>query len=143
MSLVVKETGGVGAAPIEPGSYPARCVGVVDLGVQHNEFTGKDQEKVRLIFELPSERVQVEGEDKPRWLSKPYTASLHEKSSLRQDLDAWRGRAFTPEELAGFDLSNVLGAPCLLSVTRQEGKGGRFYAKIAGISKPQIGRAHV
>ena len=71
MSLTVKETKGGGGAPIEPGAYPARCVGVVDLGIQHNDFNNKDQEKVRLIFELPTERVQVDGEDKPRWLSKP------------------------------------------------------------------------
>lgn len=122
MSLTVKETKGGGSAPIEPGAYPARCVGVVDLGIQHNDFNNKDQEKVRLIFELPTERVQVDGEDKPRWLSKPYTASLHEKSTLRHDLDAWRGKPFTQEELAGFNLANVINAPCLLTVVNQEGK---------------------
>ena len=47
MSLTVKETKGGGSAPIEPGAYPARCVGVVDLGIQHNDFNNKDQEKVR------------------------------------------------------------------------------------------------
>ena len=139
MSLTVKETGGGGAAPIEAGAYPARCVGVVDLGIQHNDFNNKDQEKVRLIFELPTERVQVDGEDKPRWLSKPYTASLHEKATLRKDLDAWRGRPFTQEELAGFDLKNVLGAPCILTVVNAEGKNGGLYAKISGISKPMKG----
>ena len=139
MSLTVKETKGGGGAPIEPGAYPARCVGVVDLGIQHNDFNNKDQEKVRLIFELPTERVQVDGEDKPRWLSKPYTASLHEKSTLRHDLDAWRGKPFTQEELAGFNLANVINAPCLLTVVNQEGKNGGTYAKIAGISKPMKG----
>lgn len=138
MSLIVKETGG-GSAPIEPGTYPARCVGVVDLGIQHNDFNGKDQEKVRLIFELPTERTVVEGSDKPRWLSKPYTASLHEKAALRKDLDAWRGRPFTQEELAGFNLSNVLNGPCLLTVASQEGKNGSAYARIAGISKVMKG----
>lgn len=139
MSLTVKETKGGGGTPIEAGSYPARCVGVVDLGIQHNDFNGKDQEKVRLIFELPTERIQVDGEDKPRQLSKPYTASLHEKSTLRHDLDAWRGKPFTPEELAGFDLANVINAPCLLTVVNQEGKNGSTYAKISGISKPMKG----
>ena len=114
-------------------------MGVVDLGIQHNDFNNKDQEKVRLIFELPTERVQVDGEDKPRWLSKPYTASLHEKSTLRHDLDAWRGKPFTQEELAGFNLANVINAPCLLTVVNQEGKNGGTYAKIAGISKPMKG----
>lgn len=135
MSLTVKETGGGGSAPIEAGSYPARCVGVVDLGIQHNDFNNKNQEKVRLIFELPTERVQIDGEDKPRWLSKPYTASLHEKATLRKDLDAWRGKPFTQEELAGFDLKNVINAPCLLTVVHKESKNGGTYANIGGISK--------
>lgn len=140
MSLTVKETGGgAGMAPIEAGSYPARCVGVIDLGIQHNDFNDKDQEKVRLVFELPTERTQVDGEDKPRWLSKPYTASLHEKATLRRDLDAWRGKPFTPEELAGFDLANVLNAPCLLTVINVEGKNGGSYAKISGVSRPMKG----
>lgn len=139
MSLTVKETGGGGGTPIEAGTYPARCVGVVDLGIQHNDFNDKDQEKVRLIFELPTERVQVDGEDKPRWLSKPYTASLHEKATLRRDLDAWRGKPFTAEELSGFNLQNVIGAPCILTIVNQEGKTGSVYAKIASISKPMKG----
>lgn len=138
MSLTVKETGGSGSTAIEAGTYPARCVGVVDFGIQHNDFNGKDQEKVALIFELPTERITVDGVDKPRWLSKQYTASLHEKSTLRQHLDAWRGKAFTPEELAGFDLRNVINAPCMLTITNTE-KNGSTYANIKAVSKPMKG----
>ena len=83
--------------------------------------------------------MQVDGEDKPRWLSKPYTASLHENATLRKDLDAWRGKPFTAEELAGFNLQNVIGAPCILTIINQEGKTGSVYAKIASISKPMKG----
>lgn len=137
MPLVVKESGG-GALPVEAGAHPARCVGVIDLGVQHNDFNGKDQEKVMLMFELPDERITADGEDKPRWLSKRYTASLHEKASLRKDLDAWRGKPFTSEELKGFDLSSVINAPCLLTVTHTE-KNGNTYANISGVSKPMKG----
>lgn len=139
MSLTVKETGGGGGAPIEAGTYPARCVGVLDLGIQHNDFNGKDQEKVRLIFELPTERIQIDGEEKPRWLSKAYTASLHEKSTLRKDLDAWRGKPFTVEELAGFNLAGVLNAPCMITVVHAEKKNGGVCAKIAAVSKPMKG----
>ena len=139
MSLTVKETGGGGIAPIEAGSYPARCVGVVDLGIQHNDFNGKDQEKVRLIFELPTERTQSDGEDKPRWQSKPYTKSLHEKSTLRKDLEAWRGVPFTKEELAGFRLETFVGMPCIITIKHKEKKTGGVYAEIASISKPMKG----
>ena len=139
MSLTVKETGGGGSAPIEAGSYPARCVGVVDLGIQHNDFNDKDQEKVRLIFELPTERTQSDGEDRPRWQSKAYTASLHEKATLRKDLEAWRGTPFTKEELAGFKLETFINAPCIITIKHKEKKSGGVYAEIASISKPMKG----
>lgn len=135
MALIAKEKGGSGGYdPVEAGTYPARCVAVVDLGIQHNTFNNKDQEKVLLMFELPTERITVDGEDKPRWLSARYTMSLNEKATLRKTLDAWRGKPFTPEELLGFDLSNVINAPCMLTVTNTE-KNGNTYANISGVSK--------
>ena len=39
---------------------------------------------------------------KPFLVRRRYTASLHEKSALRKDLESWRGRAFTNVELDGF-----------------------------------------
>lgn len=60
-----------------------------------------------------------------------YTASLSEKANLRKHLEAWRGKKFTPEELEGFSLTNILGAPCMLSVIHSDqGK-----AKISSVSQ--------
>jgi hypothetical protein len=36
---------------------------------------------------------------------------------------AWRGREFTPEELKGFHLKNILGAWCMISVVHNENDG--------------------
>lgn len=138
MSLTVKETG-CNSTPIDAGTYTARCVGVVDLGIQHNEYNDKDQEKVALIFELHDERTMVDGVDKPRWLSKQYTASLHEKATLRHDLDAWRGKPFNADELKGFQLLNVLGVACMLTISHVEKKSGGERAKITAVSKPMKG----
>lgn len=142
MALIAKESGsGSSYAPIEAGTYPARCCGVVDLGLQHIEWQGqkKDQDKVLLMFELPTERIEIDGEDKPRWMSVRYTMSLHEKAGLRKALDAWRGKPMTAEELKGFDLSRLLNAPCMLTVVNKEGSNGGMYANIGGISKPMKG----
>jgi hypothetical protein len=57
---------------------------------------------------------------RPFSVSQFYTVSLHEKSKLRADLEAWRGRKFTAAELEGFDLSTVLGAYCMLQVVHSE-----------------------
>lgn len=143
MALIAKEKSGGGGSyePVEAGTYPARCCAVIDLGLQHVEYKGqkKDQEKVMLMFELPTERIEVDGEDKPRWLSNRYTVSLSEKATLRKTLDAWRGRPFTPEELAGFNLASVVNAPCMLTVVNKEGKNGGVFANIKGVSKPMKG----
>lgn len=130
MGFIVKA--GVDFTPIEPGMYAAVCIGVIDLGTQHSEKYGPSS-KVLLQFEIPEEKVIIEGVEQPRTLSKIYTASLGKKANLRRDLDSWRGRAFTKEELNGWDLTNVLGAPCMLNIVHQE-RGDRVYANIANIS---------
>lgn len=141
MALIAKEKSGGGSfTPVEAGTYPARCCAVIDLGLQHIEWQGqkKDQEKVLLMFELPTERITVDGEDKPRWLSVRYTVSLSEKAGLRKALDAWRGKPMTPEELKGFNIGCLLNAPCMLTVINKE-SNGNVYANIGSIGKPMKG----
>ena len=84
------------------------------------------------------------GELQPRTISQRYTASLNEKSVLRRDLAAWRGRDFTPEELEEFNLRNIVGAPCLVQIIHRE-YNGKKYANVAsimslpkGMAKPQL-----
>lgn len=75
---------------------------------------------------------------RPFTVRKIYTASLHEKSNLHKDLKAWRGRPFTAEELAGFDLEKVLGAPCQVLVQHTE-KDGSVWANVAAVMKAAPG----
>jgi hypothetical protein len=62
-----------------------------------------------------------------------YLGSTKKPSKTNLFLTSWRGRPFKPEELAGFDLSAVVGAPCLLNVVHEE-KGGKMRENIASIS---------
>jgi hypothetical protein len=63
-----------------------------------------------------------------------YTASLTETANLRQVLESWRGRSFTPEELEGFHLKQILGVPCYVSIAhRTQQKSQQVYSYIAGI----------
>lgn len=102
------------------GTHAARCVKVIDIGTQQGEYQGKKTFKRQVIigWELPNE-FMTEGDHagKPFTVSRFYTASLSEKANLRADLANWRGRDFTKEELAGFDAKNILGTPCMLSLT--------------------------
>lgn len=131
MGIVVQETGGGQQVPA--GVYSAVCSKVYDLGVQEG-YEGKRQQKVVILWELDERKDNGE-----RFLmSKTYTASLNEKAKLRQDLEAWRGRRFTPEELRGFDLDNILGAPCQLSVveyTKQNGSPGTKISAVMPLGK--------
>jgi hypothetical protein len=114
------------------GTHVARCVRLVDLGVQKSDYQGEIsyRRQVWVAWELPTERM-TEGEfvGEPFLVSRFYTQSLHPKSKLRQDLASWRGRDFTDEELQGFDPKSILGKGCLLSVII--GETGR--ARVSGI----------
>jgi len=128
MGIVATASEGNTSFPQIPvGMHNARCVRVIDLGTQKQEFSGEVSYKrqVLVIWEVPE---QVHN-DEPMTISKFYTLSLHEKSNLGADLSSWRSRAFTEQEKKGFDLINVLGVPCTLNVI--EGNNGR--SKVANV----------
>lgn len=135
MGLIVKNKKGVSIPPMAAGTYISVCVGIVDLGEQYSEKFKKYSDKVLVIWEIPSQTIEVDGELKPRWLSKDFASSLNEKSNLCKFLVPWRGRAFSEEELdesgAGFDLKTMLGTGCMLSVTIGKRDDGSEYNAIA------------
>jgi len=109
----------------ETGNQVARCVRVIELGTQKKEYQGETSWKRQtlIVWELPNNLI-AEGDyaGEPFLISKFYTASLNEKANLRHDLESWRGRAFTPEELVAFDQRNILGKPCMLNLIERDGK---------------------
>lgn len=141
MSLKVQEGGDFKG--VDAGTYPARCIKVIDLGTQHGEYLGipNVRKQVLVTFELPTELMESgEWAGSPYSVSKFYTASLGEKATLRHDLEAWRGRPFTEEELKGFDLKNVLGKPCMISVIKTEtgkSKINSVMAVVRGMTVPE------
>lgn len=64
MGLIVSGKSAVQTEPIPARTYPARCVGVVDLGTQQGKFDDRPKVKVAVIFEIPSVRIEVDGESK-------------------------------------------------------------------------------
>jgi hypothetical protein len=141
VSLIVRATSGGGSfTPVPPGMHLARCYRIVDLGTQTSEYMGttKKLPKVMLQFEVHSEDetgsplVTAKGE--PMSISKNYTASLSDMSTLRKDLTTWRGRDFTAEELGHFELEKILGQWAMISVTKSVGNNGKEYTNIANIN---------
>jgi hypothetical protein len=133
--------GGKDFDPVPEGSHLAVCDMFVDLGIQESNYNGqvKQQHKIYLRWQIPSLRMKWEKEgvehEGPMAIGSKFTLSLHEKASLRKILQSWRGRAFTPDELKKFDVTTVLGAPCLITVTHEPKDGGGVYANVGAVAK--------
>ena len=100
---------------VSVGVHKARCIKVIDLGTQKNEFEGNItwKRQILVIWEVPEQTSET---SEPLTISKFYTLSLHEKSNLGIDLTSWRGRPFSETEKKGFDISKLIGHTCLLNV---------------------------
>jgi hypothetical protein len=140
MSLVAK-TGGSSSnfIPVPTGMHLARCYRIIDLGTQESTYMGnvKQLHKAMFQFEVHSEDAQgnptVTSKGDPMTVSKNFTVTLADKASLRKDLQTWRGKDFTKEELDGFELKNVLGHWAMLSVVETQ-NNGNTYTNIATIN---------
>ena len=126
---------------VPAGTHFARCYSMIHIGVVEWEFQGekKFSNKVRLTWELPYEMRDFGGEQKPLVISKEYTLSMHEKSNLRKDLEMWRGKVFTNKELGSFDVTDLLGKTCNISVIHKVAKNGNEFAQVGGVSAIQKG----
>ena len=139
MSLMAKDTGGGDFELIPADNHPARCYMVCDLGEHETEYQGVKSTKrqVRISFECPM-ALMSEGDNigRPFSISKEYTLSLSDKAKLCEHLTGWRGKAFTDEEKAGFDLMKLIGVPALVNVVHKvSGNTGKPYAVIQSISR--------
>ena len=121
------------STPAPEGTHCARCVSMIDLGTQKNTFdpSKPDRRMVRISFELADE---LREDGKPFMVGQKFALSMHEKSSLRKQLQSWRGKPFTEEQAKRFDISVLLGIPCLLNIIHSTKEGGKTYANIASIS---------
>lgn len=122
---------------VPAGAHLGRCYGMVSLGTQpQNNPQFKPSFQVVLLFEFPNETIDINGEKKPMAISQfinAYLGSTKKPSKTNLLLTSWRGRPFTPEELAGFDLAKVVGAPAMINIIHEE-RGGNMVHKIASIS---------
>lgn len=106
--------------PLEPGVYMAVCVVVADLGDQYSEKFKKSSRKVVFSFDIPSETIEIDGEQKPRQLSKRCTFSVSKKSTLNKMLNAWMNANMSEQELGELDLFSLIGRGCQIRVTVSE-----------------------
>ena len=144
MAIIAKEPEG-NFEQIETGTYQAVCAEVIDLGMREQKsFSESDpstvlKHKITIVWELNEQK----SDGKKFVFSKEYSLTLHEKATLRKDLDAWRGIAFTAEQLQGFDVENVIGANCMITISAYDRKGIGDGRKITAVSKTMKGLAKI
>jgi hypothetical protein len=140
MSFYVEDKGG-NFERCPSGMHLARCYRIVDLGTQKSEYMGqvKYLHKIMLGWEIHGmndDGSPIKMQDgRPFGIFKNYTLSWSEKANLRLDLQSWRGKPFTQEEMRKFDLKNVLGAWCMLNIIERPGKSdGKMYTNVDGVT---------
>ena len=141
MSLYAESQSTLGFKPVPAGVHLARLYRIIDLGTQESNFEGKINHlhKIKFVWEVHSQDEEgnplVTDKGDPMIITKDYTLTWGEKANLRKDLEAWRGKPFTPEEQRRFDLKNVLDKWCMINVSHKPRKQGNgVYANVVGIT---------
>lgn len=128
--MAIIATAGETFVPAPSGLHPAVCVDVVDMGKLKVTFGQETKTKhiIRLVWQIDEPM-----ENGKRFIvQRRYTLSLHEKSTLRKDLESWRGRPFNPDESQGFDVERLIGVNCQINVQHNT-KNGSTYANVVSV----------
>lgn len=120
---------------LDNGSYPARLLSIVDLGLQAgNSLYPEDKLQMCLTFELADEfLVDAEGNEiasEPRILEMDVTYKedgyMDDRSTIHK---VWTA-------LNGFNtpIHELLGRPCMVAIAQGTSKKGKEYNKITSVS---------
>lgn len=128
--------------PLEEGTYPARLVQVILMGIQKERpYKGEERAPrlyLRLTYEMLDEFMKDDDGndllDKPRWLSEEIPFM-----TLKADLakSTKRYYALDPEARVDGDWAQLVGAPCMVTVVTEADKRpgvDRIYEKVASVS---------
>lgn len=135
MPIIASAKGGGNFVNAPQGVHPAVCVDVVDMGMVKNERYGKEEHKIRIVWQIDKRM-----DSGSRFIAnRRFTNSLSEKSHLLPFLQNWRGQSFSAAELKGFDLENLLGANAMLQIIHTE-DNGQTYANVTAAFPIQPGQ---
>ena len=120
--------------PMEAGPYPARIVGVVDMGLQPQFYEKEEKAPAReiaLTYEFSDEfMLDADGQvqkDKPRWLSEmfPLHNIKNEKAKSTQ-----RYKAVDPTDTHGGDFAAAINTPITVTLAVNPNN----YNKVMGVA---------
>lgn len=126
---------------LDVGTYPARVVQVISLGMQKQQpYQGQEKDpkdELYITYELLDEFLLDDDgnelKDKPRWLSETFTMN-----SLESDLakSTKRYLALDPALTFDGDWAELIGSACMVTIVQNEGKGknaGRTFNNISSV----------
>lgn len=109
------------AEPLEPGTYPARLVGIINLGTQaQNDYMGEAKPPVMTMqttYELLDEFLKnddgEDDEERPRWISEdfPFYSLKSEKAKSTK-----RYLALDPDKEFEGDWTQLVDVPCMVTL---------------------------
>lgn len=125
---------------IPADNYMATCYQMIYIGTVPEEYQGEQKQvpKVLLTWEIPAimKVYKEERGPEPAVITKEFSFSMGEKANLRKFLSNWRGKAFTNDEAAAFDIAVLLGQPCMLNVIHKTSeKSGNSYQDVGSASR--------
>lgn len=139
----VENTGGGFKQPhLEAGTYPARLVQVIDLGVQKQRpYQGQEKDpkqEIYTTYEILDEFiVDEEGnvdESKPRWISENFTFNNLEVDRAKSTV---RYLGIDPKVEHDGDWEKLLGTPVMITISAKAGTGkheGKVFNNIIGVA---------
>lgn len=123
---------------VPAGNYIARCYQMIEVGTITEIVMGEQKvlRKVRIGWELPDELREFDKSRGPQPLvvDQEYTLSMNEKANLRKMLESWRGKGFTDKEAECFDITKLIGVPCMLNIIHKTSKKGSTYEQISSVT---------
>ena len=115
---------------IPQGPYAARCVRIIEIGKQTSQKYPDPKNKVVIAFTIPSQKIEIGGEQKQRMISNPFglTISNWENAPLRRYADA-----LCPQ--GGSSLGDMLGQAAQIYVKHTPpNKDGKVFEKIDSVA---------
>lgn len=138
----VPNAGSGNRVTMEAGTYPARTVQIVDLGLQKQRpFQGQEKPDINemlITYEFVDEFMKDDNgnddETKPRWLSE--RMPLHNLGAEKAK-STKRYFALDPTKEYGGDFTKLLDVPCNVTIVQNPGKGantGKVYENVANVA---------
>jgi len=121
---------------IPQGPHVATAFAVIGVGMQ--ETTYGPRNRVYVGWEIHDERFQWEKDgaenDIPASIWRAYNVSMHKNATLREDVEAWMGKTMTKEEVQTFDLFDLVGRPCQLTIEHSS-VGDRIFNNVKSVNQ--------